>query len=136
MLQTQTAQIKIAPIPEEEGRLFVRALKNKLNPENITADKKYTLSVKLDEFVNKDQGILGDKTATRATVQLTARYILKDLKGKDVINDSTTAMESYNILSAPYATVTAEQESKRRLIEILANTISLRMANYFKTLEK
>ena len=134
-VQSLTAQIRVAPVPEETGRILVQTLKNTLNPDNLSVPKTYTLDVRLDKILNTDQGILDDNTATRATMTLRAFYVLRDKNGTPIINDSTFAMTSYNILTAPYATVTAEQASEKRLIKIVADTISLHMANYFKTQE-
>ncbi len=132
-VQSLTAQIRILPVPEETGRLMVQTLKNTLNPENISVPKTYDLAVQLSKHVNTDQGILNDNTSTRATMTMTASYVLRDKDGRTVISDSTFAMGSYNILTVPYSTVTAEQATERRLIKILAEKISLRMAHYFKT---
>ncbi len=131
-VQELTAQIRILPVPEETGRLMVQTLKNTLNPDNLSVEKKYNLGVSLSKSINTDQGILNDNTSTRATMTMRAHYTLKDAQGKTVIDDSTFAMTSYNILTVPYSTVTAEQASERRLIKLLAEKISLHMANYFK----
>ncbi len=133
----ETAQIRVARVPEETGRILVRTLNSNLNPDNTDVPKKYELSIHLSETVNSDQGILGDNTATRATMRLTAAYTLKDLSSQQVLlSDTAYTVSSYNILTAPYATLTAEQTTRRRLAELLADSIALRMANYFKGKQK
>lgn len=131
-VQSLTAQVQILPIPEETGRIMVQSLKSALNPENLSVEKKFSLSVRLNQHINTDQGILNDNTSTRATMTMTAYYVLKDKNGREIINDKAIAMESYNILTTPYSTVTAEQASQKRLIKLLSEKISLRLANYFK----
>ncbi len=129
----ETAQIRVAKVPEETGRILVRTLKNALNPNNQDVSKKYELQINLSETLNTDQGILGDNTATRATMQLTAKYKLVELETNRVLlSDSAYTISSYNILTAPYATLTAEQTTRRRLAELLGDAIALRMASYFK----
>lgn len=136
-VQEQTSEIKILPVPEQSGRILVQNLKSLLNPQNISRPKKYELSITLSETINNDQGILGDNTATRSTMRVTAAYTLMDIESKEILlKNSTFAISSYNILTAPYATVVSEQTTRERLIEILADNIALRMANYFKGLEQ
>lgn len=131
----KTAQIKIEPIPEESGRILTQALKDRFNPRYEEADKNYTLSVKIKEEINKDQGILGDKTSTRATFNLKAFYILKQQE-KELLSSTASAISSYNILTDPYSTITTEQAVRERLLKTLANDISLQITSYFKNEEK
>ena len=129
----ETAQVRVAKVPEETGRILVRTLNSMLNPDNKDVSKKYELQIDLSETLNTDQGILGDNTATRATMRLTAKYKLVELgTNRILLSDKAYTISSYNILTAPYATLTAEQTTRRRLAELLANSIALRMANYFK----
>ena len=130
----KTAQVEITPVPEYSGRILTQALKDKLNPENIDVPKNYTLTVKLDEDINKDQGILGDKTSTRATFHMTAVYQLKS-GPTELLSSTATAISSYNILPEPYSTVTAEQAVRERLLNILANDISVQITAFFKKQE-
>ncbi len=132
-VQSLTAQIRVLPVPEESGRLLVQTLKNTLNPDNLSVEKTHELSVVLTKNINTDEGILNDNTASRAKMTMTASYTLRDKDGRVVLADKTYALASYNILIVPYSTVTASQATERRLIKILGDKISLRMANYFKT---
>ena len=127
----KTAQVSIAPIPEYSGRILTQALKDNLNPKNIDAPKNYTLTVKINETIDKDQGVLGDKTSTRATFYLKAFYFLK-AGDKELLSSIASATSSYNILPDPYSTVTAEQAVRERLLKILANDISVQITAYFK----
>ena len=131
----ETAFVNVLPVPEEVGRLLTQQLRDLLNPQNENVDKKYALSVSLEERLNTDQGILGDNTSTRATMKITARFQLK--KGdKALLNDTAFAASSYNILMLPYPTVTAENTTRKRLIDVLADKIAMRLAVYFKTMEQ
>ena len=134
-LPVETAFVEVLPVPEENGRLLVQQLKDLLNPQNENIDKKYALSVSLEERLNTDQGILGDNTSTRATMKITARFQLKK-DDKVLLNDSAFATSSYNILMLPYPTVTAENTTRKRLIDMLADKIAMRLAVYFKTMEQ
>ena len=126
----KTASVNILPVPEETGRLLVQQLKDLLNPQNETLEQRYSLSIALGENIYTDQGILEDNTSTRATMQITASFKLKE-KDKILLEDSTFATSSYNILKTPYSTVTTENTIRKRLIDMLADKIAMRLAVYF-----
>ena len=126
-----TACVDILPIPEETGRFLRLKLEDLLNPQKQDLPKKYVLQVSLSETINSDQGILGDNTATRATMRITA-YILLKQDGNVLLNTSTFATSSYNILMLPYPTVTAENATRHRLLEMLSNQIATRVTVYLK----
>ena len=130
-MPVKTASIDILPVPEEQGRLLVQQLKDLLNPQDEKVEKRYSLSVSLDEKLNTDQGILGDNTSTRATMRITAHFQLKE-KDTVLLTDSAFAISSYNILMLPYPTVTAETTTRKRLIDMLADKIAMRLAVYFQ----
>ena len=131
----QTAAIDVMPIPDESGRLLTQQLKDLLNPQNELVEKKYVLTISLDEQLDREQGILGDNTATRATMRITAKFQLKQ-DDKILLTDSSFISSSYNILMLPYPTVTAENTTRKRLIDMLADKIAMRLVVYFKTVEK
>ena len=128
---SQTAQIEILPVAQESGRELVNKLKDLLNPENKDVEKKYSLFIFLKENINDDQGILGDNTSTRATMRITADFTLKE-GNKVLLKESAFSTSSYNILMLPYPTVTAENTTRKRLLEVLANNIAIRLGVYFK----
>lgn len=128
---SQTAQIEISPVAQESGRELVNKLKDLLNPENKDVEKKYSLFIFLKENINDDQGILGDNTSTRATMRITADFTLKE-GNKVLLKESAFSTSSYNILMLPYPSVTAENTTRKRLLEVLANNIAIRLGVYFK----
>ena len=130
-LLSETAAIDILPVAQESGRILVNKLKDLLNPENESIEKKYTLFVFLKENIYDDQGILGDNTSTRATMRITADFTLKE-GNKVLLKETSFSTSSYNILMLPYPTVTAENTTRKRLLEVLANNISIRLAVFFK----
>ena len=75
--ELETSKIEILPIPDETGRFLRSNLEDLLNPEKQDLKKEYTLQIMLKERIDSDQGILGDNTATRATMRIEAQIILK-----------------------------------------------------------
>ncbi len=129
----QTNTVLVNPIPNLSGRLMTRLLNNILNPDHIQTEKKYVLSVNLTEETVRDQGILSDDTASRENLYVTADYELKDIKsGKVILNSSTKLVDSYDILSQPYATVTRSQKARENLIQLLSETIGNHVASVIK----
>lgn len=128
----KTAVVEIEKVPNYEGRLLTQKLRDVLNPTNEQIDKTYILKTQLVEALDSDQGIVGDNTSTRATMRITANFQLINKKsGKTVIDESTFAVSSYNILSMPYPTVTSEEATRKRLIDSVAEQIGTRIAVYF-----
>ena len=128
----RTAVVEIEKVPNYEGRLLTQKLSDILNPTNEQIEKTYLLKTQLSENLDSEQGITGDNTATRATMRMTAVFQLIDKKsGKTVIDESTFAISSYNILTLPYPTVTAEEATRKRLVDVVAEQIGTRIAVYF-----
>ncbi|MBQ4084360.1 MAG: hypothetical protein IJC30_01730 [Alphaproteobacteria bacterium] len=125
----KTATIQIMPIPDEIGRICKQELKNNLNPENKNEPYKYRLNVSLDKQEIRDQGILEDNTATRATMIMKAHYSLTEIATrKEVAKGTVFAESSYNILRAnPYATITKADSTEKELVKNLANQIALHL---------
>ena len=128
----QTSMVEIAPVSNEDGRLLIQKLKDILNPQNEQVEKKYTLKIELSEHLNTEQGIIGDSTSTRATMRMSAQFKLID-KAKEavLIDESTFAESSYNILTLPYPTVMADEATRKRLLDVVAEQIGTRIAVFF-----
>ena len=127
-----TAVVEIEKVPNYEGRLLTQKLKDILNPTNEQVAKTYVLKTQLAETLDSDQGIVGDNTSTRATMRITANFQLIDKKsGETVLDESTFAVASYNILSMPYPTVASEEATFKRLVDVVAEQIGTRIAVYF-----
>lgn len=127
-----TATVEIAPVPNQEGRQLVQKLKDILNAKDAQVEKQYILNVQLKEDLNTDQGIIGDNTSTRATMRITAQFqLINKLNNQVVIDESTFATSSYNILTMPYPTVTAREATRKHLIDRVAEQIGTRVAVFF-----
>ena len=55
-----------------------------------------------------------------------------DVDYKVLLKESAFSTSSYNILMLPYPSVTAENTTRKRLLEVLANNIAIRLGVYFK----
>lgn len=136
-IQEKTAEVYVAPIPEKSGRDMRLSLQNLLDPQNSGVTKKYVLTVSLKERTDTDQAILDDNTASRASKTMYAFYTLTE-NGvqKPLLKSAQSDKASYNILTAPYSTVTAEQTTREQLIKVLAQKIALHVADTFNRLDR
>ena len=133
----KTAVVQINPVPNESGRILTQKLSDILNPCADNVEKKYILKTQLTETLDTDQGIIGDNTTTRATMRITGHFQLIEKKTEKVLlNESTFAVSSYNILWLPYPTVTAQDATRKRLINVVAEQIGTRVAVFFNKDEK
>lgn len=131
---TESAAVKIDPIPDYRGYVVVRALENKLNPTKQAESPRYALSVHLKDAVYTDQIIQENNFSTRKKITLGATYRLIRLKdSQTLIQSATSASGSYNIVSSPYATLTDQEKNQEDLLQIIADNISLHILTYFKS---
>ena len=63
-------------------------------------------------------------------MKITALFTLKQ-GNKVLLSEKAFSTSGYNILMMPYPTVTAENTTRKRLLDVLANNISMRLAVYF-----
>ena len=128
-----TRLIRVAPIADEIGQKMRWHLLDLLNPKKEKNPPQYILKVELNRYVEREQGIRSDNTATRATMVMTAKYQLLESKTQEIlIKDAVNTRASYNILTAPYATYVARREADENTVIVLSQDIALRITAFFK----
>lgn len=134
-VKADTAQVAIAPIADRSGQILRNELIDRLTPQGQPSEPAYSLTVVYQE--NKvPLGIRVDETATRANMNLTARFTLHDRRqGVTVYSGASQAQVSYNIVDADFATIVAERDARQRGIILLADGIALRLGLYFNRLK-
>jgi LPS-assembly lipoprotein len=105
-------------------------LLDRVTPRGQPAKPQYELRVNLREAKLTTLGIRSDETATRATLIMTAGYVLVRLDGGGaILSTSTRSDVSYNILRNEFATLSAENDARRRAAREISDTIALEVAN-------
>lgn len=127
-----TDKVKILPIENKLGFQLYEELENKLNPYKENKDFEYVLSVNVEKFEFTNQIIQDDYFSNRAKLVLNGNYVLKDKKGKILVQNTDSVSGMYNILENGYATYSTIQKTEENLIQILADMISIRIISYFK----
>jgi len=111
------------------GQQLRNYLLDHVTPRGRAAAAMYELQVTLRES-RTTLGIRSDESATRGTLTMTARYSLVRLDNRAVMMNSATRSDvSYNILRDEFATLSAENDARRRATREIGDTISLDVAN-------
>jgi LPS-assembly lipoprotein len=126
------AEIRVAPIPDRAGQILRNFLIRRLNPDGRPANPAYVLDVGLSERL-QGLAITQEDVAERNNLFVTARYVLTDAAtGGVLLSDSSTVITSFTILRDEVATLSAEQDARRRSLRRLSDTIRLQLALYFQ----
>jgi LPS-assembly lipoprotein len=121
------SQIMISPIPERLGQMLRIELANRLTPKGPPRAPAYVLDVKITES-KQNLAVRKDATATRANLIITANFILVNKQdGKNLLDGRVQSINSYNILDANFATLSAESDARRRASRDLATEIQSRL---------
>ena len=98
-------------------------LEDMLNPDFITADYKYLLTISLQSN-QSSSFITSVGTTGRSKIILTASYQLKQINTNELIaSNSTSAEDDTNITDKRFANYATEQEIERNLTKIVAANI-------------
>jgi LPS-assembly lipoprotein len=120
-------QISVPPIPERLGQLLRIELTNQLTPNGAPRAPVYVLNVTLAE-AKQNLAVRKDATATRANLIITATYTLKGVGVEEtLLTGNVRSINSYNILDADFATLSAELDARRRATRDLATEIRSRL---------
>ncbi len=122
------ASVKIIGIADRRGQLLRNYLLDRMSPRGEPATPRYTLSVTTVESrqitVSRPDG-----TATRANLSISARYTLRDATSDLVVfSERSDAVATFNLLTARFASVSSEDEARRRAVEQIADQISLQIS--------
>jgi len=117
----------VPPIPERLGQLLRIELTNRLNPQGLPQTPIYTLKVSVKE--NKQNlAVRKDATATRANLIIVANFELANIADKKgLFTGNIKSVNSYDILDADLATLSAESDARRRAARDLATEIKSRL---------
>lgn len=122
------AAIYVAPIPDRTGQILRNGLLDRLTPKGVPKRPSYQLRVGLREG-KQDLAIRKDDVATRANLVVVAQFQLIRASDATVIYTGTaTSTNSYNILRSDFATISAENDARRRATVQIADEIRTQLA--------
>jgi LPS-assembly lipoprotein len=121
-------QVRIGNIANREGQQLRNELTNRFYTQANRPPARYELAVKL-RFNDVGLGIQRDATAARSQLVGMAEWSLRDVvDNREVLKTTSEARASYNRVTEQYALLTAEENAKSRVIEALAEQMTLRIA--------
>lgn len=129
-VRPEMQQVRVQPIGDRVGQQLHNDLRDRLNPMGQPGDPAYDLRVSLSERT-EEQALRRDETATRARLTLQASFQLVDRgNGSVLLAGRSRAVNSYNILNSPYATLVAQRGARERGVRELAADIQARVASF------
>jgi len=122
------ATIDIELIADRTGQMLRNELLQQLQPRGARTPLRFSLSVAISESV-RNLGIRKDDSATRANLILFTRFsVTSRSDGKKVFSGWIRSVNSYNILSSDFATLSAREDARRRGVLQLATRIKERLS--------
>jgi LPS-assembly lipoprotein len=130
------AVTKIAVIEDRVGQQLRNVLLEELTPRGQPAQPLYVLEVKLTESIS-NLAIQKDDTTSRSSLELRATYVLRRIADGEALFDGLSrATTSYNVVSSNFATVSAENDARRRNARVLGEEMKIRLAAYFNRIRQ
>ena len=126
----QLPLVQINNIPDRLGQQLRNSLIDRFYRDGRPASPEYTLDISLVPSVYK-LGIALDDSATRAELNLSANYTLRNMQGAAVFTGTTTAVTNFNILRSQYATLIGEQDAYDRSVAQVSEDITRRVSLFF-----
>ena len=128
----EMASIQIDPPTSRVQQELRNELLDRLSPRGKAAQTKYRLQLTINE---SQGGVLVNRadTTTRTNLNMQTAYALFRI-GEDhpVVSGLVTALASYNVLLADYATLVAERDARARAVRETSDEIRIRLAIFFE----
>ena len=113
------------------GQKIKNLLLDRLNPGGRPSNPFYTLAVTVGTST-AELGVKLTDEATRAKLSMSASYLLSEKKTKVVLlRGRTRSVNSYNVVTSNFATLSAENNAKDRAAREIADDIKLRLGVFF-----
>jgi len=128
----ELASIGVEPIADRSGQVLRNHLFDRLTPYGRPARPAYVLRVELTDSL-AGVAVRKSEFPTRTTMRMTASYRLADAETGRIVFSASSAIEGgYNILDSEFATLSAEQNVRERVLRELALDIEGRLAAFFR----
>ena len=122
------ANFDVALISDRKGQMLRNELLKELQPQGAKLDPRFSLRVTLTESLS-NLAIRKDDAATRANLTLSAAFSVTHRADEDTLfNGTVNSVNSFNILTSDYATLSARADAQRRAVKQLALQIKERLS--------
>ena len=124
--------ISVQNIKNRPGQILRNTLLNQLNPERERVITKYRLIVEISES-RTDLAYRKDMSSTRTDLEITANYLLKDIKkGEILLKQDVKSISSFDVVESVYATLIAEKDVREKNLKVISNDIYTNLVIFFK----
>ena len=124
--------ISIKNIKNRPGQILRNTLLNQLNPERERVIIKYRLIIEISES-STSLGYRRDMSATRSDLEVTAKYLLKNVKNDEIIlKEDVKSISSFDVVESVYATLVAEKDAREKSLKIISDNIYTNLVIFFK----
>jgi hypothetical protein len=106
-------------------------LQDSLNLACINSDKNYKVQIDLSK-TSEGVGIQKDREVTRYNLRLVGSFRVLDSKGKIITSGTSNMIGGYDAVISDYGTYALEQDTESKLLEEMANDISLKIVSKLK----
>ncbi len=122
------ANFDIAIIKDRTGQMMRNEMLRQMQPRGAVRAPRFKLSVSLTES-RSNLAIKKNAVATRGNLILGARYVVVDrMDGTQLLSAQAQSVNSYNILTSDFATLSAREDARKRAVLQLARNIKERLA--------
>ncbi|MGE0597414.1 MAG: LPS assembly lipoprotein LptE [Hyphomonadaceae bacterium] len=119
--------VVVQTIPGRSGHVLKTELDRMLGVEAGAGGPPMQLRITLTETAN-NLGIRIDESASRAELRLVASYILTPPNSEDVIRGSASSVVTYDIPTAAFGEIAAQDDARERAAETLAQRLRAELA--------
>ena len=131
-INKELLSISVKNIKNRPGQIVRNTLLNQLNPERERVITKYKLIVEIFES-KSSLAYRKDKSATRTDLEITANYLLTDIKnGEILLKEATTSISSFDVVESVYATLIAENDVREKSLKVISDDIYTNLVIFFK----
>ena len=124
--------ISVQNIKNRPGQILRNTLLNQLNPKRERVITKYRLIVEISES-RTDLAYRKDMSSTRADLEVTANYLLKDIKkGEILLKQDVKSISSFDVVESVYATLIAEKDVREKNLKVISNDIYTNLVFFFR----
>lgn len=119
--------VQVAEIDGKAGHVLKTELDRILRVENGGSAAPMQLEVTLQETISR-LGIRLDQSATRGELRLVANYVLTPPNGGQQLRGSVASVVNYDIPTAAFGEITAQDDARERAAEDLAERFRAELA--------
>ena len=119
--------VTVTQISGKAGHVLKTELDRLLAVESAAAGEPMVLDVSVQEYVS-GLGLRRDASASRAELRLVANYVLTRPGNAGIVRGSISAVANYDIPSAAFGEITAQDDARERAAENLARRMRAELA--------